>query len=90
MMYFEIFFYIKLSIYNAIDNIQLKLNSYSSLIKEETQRPKYNRLLEHAFIKGIDQSRVDVAAYVCEILDAMERNGVSPFTTDQPAQAWID
>lgn len=61
-----------------------------SLIKEETQRPKYNRLLEHPFIKGIDQSRVDVAAYVCEILDAMERNGVSPFTTDQPAQAWID
>ncbi|XP_037302189.1 dual specificity mitogen-activated protein kinase kinase 4-like [Manduca sexta] len=60
------------------------------LIKEETQRPKYNRLLEHPFIKGINQSRADVAAYVCEVLDAMERNGVSPFTTDQPAQAWVD
>ncbi|CAD0199341.1 unnamed protein product [Chrysodeixis includens] len=60
------------------------------LIKEENQRPKYNRLLEHPFIKGIDQSRADVAAYVCEILEAMERNGVSPFTTDQPAQAWVD
>ncbi|KPJ02759.1 Dual specificity mitogen-activated protein kinase kinase 4 [Papilio xuthus] len=60
------------------------------LIKEETQRPKYNRLLEHPFIKGIEQSRADVAAYVCEVLDAMERNGVSPFTTDQPAQAWVD
>lgn len=64
--------------------------SFCSLIKEETQRPKYNRLLEHPFIKGIDQSRADVAAYVCEVLDAMERNGVSPFTTDQPAQAWVD
>ncbi|PZC86398.1 dual specificity mitogen-activated protein kinase kinase 4 [Helicoverpa armigera] len=60
------------------------------LIKEENQRPKYNRLLEHPFIKGIDQSRADVAAHVCEILEAMERNGVSPFTTDQPAQAWVD
>lgn len=61
-----------------------------SLIKEETQRPKYNKLLEHPFIKGIDTSRAEVAAHVCEILEAMERNGVSPFTTDQPAQAWLD
>lgn len=60
------------------------------LIKEETQRPKYNKLIEHPFIKGIDQSRTDVAEYVCQVLDNMERNGVSPFTTDQPAQAWAE
>lgn len=82
-------------LYRLIDpktyfHFQSKTSSNFSLIKEETQRPKYNRLLEHPFIKGIDQSRSDVAEYVCKILDAMERNGVSPFTTDQPAQAWVD
>lgn len=60
------------------------------LIKDETVRPNYDQLLEDPFIKGIDQSRGEVAAYVCEVLAAMESNGVSPFTMDQPAQAWID
>lgn len=71
-------------------NLNIILSLICSLIKEENQRPKYNRLLEHPFIKGIDQNRAEVAEHVCEILEAMERNGVSPFTTDQPAQAWVD
>ncbi|KAK3930449.1 Dual specificity mitogen-activated protein kinase kinase 4 [Frankliniella fusca] len=54
------------------------------LIKEETQRPKYNRLLEHDFIKRSETERVDVAAYVCSVLDDMANNGITAFTTDQP------
>lgn len=54
------------------------------LIKEETQRPKYNRLLEHDFIKRSETERVDVAAYVCSVLDDMLDNGITAFTTDQP------
>lgn len=59
------------------------------LIKEETKRPKYNKLLEHPFIKGPELGRAEVAAYVGDVLDAMASNGVSPFTTDQPAEAWV-
>lgn len=55
-----------------------------SLIKEETQRPKYNRLLEHGFIKRSETEKVDVAAYVCSVLDDMANNGIAAFTTDQP------
>ncbi|XP_034242418.1 dual specificity mitogen-activated protein kinase kinase 4 [Thrips palmi] len=54
------------------------------LIKEETQRPKYNRLLEHDFIKRSETEKVDVAAYVCSVLDDMANNGIAAFTTDQP------
>ena len=45
--------------------------SFFSLIKEENQRPKYNRLLEHSFIRGGERASPDVAAYVAEVLDAM-------------------
>jgi mitogen-activated protein kinase kinase 4 len=44
------------------------------LIKEETQRPKYNKLLEHPFLRASDASNVDVAAYVNEVLDQMANN----------------
>ncbi|KAJ8682578.1 hypothetical protein QAD02_018370 [Eretmocerus hayati] len=54
------------------------------LIKEETQRPKYNKLLEHPFIRISEEAKIDVAAYISDVLDNMARNGVSPFTTDQP------
>lgn len=63
---------------------------FRSLIKDETVRPNYDQLLDDPFIKGIDQSRSEVAAYVCEVLTEMESNGVSPFTMDQPAQSWTD
>ncbi|XP_046745391.1 dual specificity mitogen-activated protein kinase kinase 4-like isoform X3 [Diprion similis] len=54
------------------------------LIKEETQRPKYNKLLEHPFIRKGEEAKIDVAAYVSGVLDSMANNGVTPFTTNQP------
>lgn len=73
-----------------VSTIRIQLSAYGpslslfSLIKEETQRPKYNRLLEHDFIKRSETERVDVAAYVCSVLDDMANNGITAFTTDQP------
>ncbi|XP_069691168.1 dual specificity mitogen-activated protein kinase kinase 4 isoform X4 [Periplaneta americana] len=54
------------------------------LIKEETQRPKYNKLLEHTFIRSSDEANVDVAQYVSEVLDLMANNGATAFTMNQP------
>ncbi|KAH0947267.1 hypothetical protein HN011_011028 [Eciton burchellii] len=54
------------------------------LIKEETQRPKYNKLLEHPFIRRAEEATIDVAAYISSVLDNMANNGVTPFTTNQP------
>ncbi|XP_046660034.1 dual specificity mitogen-activated protein kinase kinase 4 isoform X2 [Homalodisca vitripennis] len=54
------------------------------LIKEELQRPKYNRLLEHPFICRSAESSVDVAQYVSEVLDQMADNGATMFTMNQP------
>lgn len=39
------------------------------LTKEERQRPKYNKLLEHPFIKRYQELEVDTATYFCNILD---------------------
>ncbi|KAF4522067.1 hypothetical protein B566_EDAN004050 [Ephemera danica] len=44
------------------------------LIKDETQRPKYNKLLEHPFLRASDASNVDVASYVNCVLDRMANN----------------
>lgn len=60
------------------------LHKYFSLMKDETLRPKYNKLLQHPFIINGEKEEVDVAAYVCDILDAMANNGISAFTTNQP------
>ncbi|XP_014215798.1 dual specificity mitogen-activated protein kinase kinase 4 [Copidosoma floridanum] len=54
------------------------------LIKEENQRPKYNKLLEHQFIRISEEAAIDVAAYIGGVLDNMANNGVTPFTTNQP------
>lgn len=59
-------------------------SSPRSLIKEETQRPKYNKLLEHPFIRRSDDASIDVAAYVSGILDSMANNGITAFTMNQP------
>lgn len=45
------------------------------LIKEEGQRPKYIKLLEHPFIKTSDTAKVDVADYVTYVLERWEQNG---------------
>ena len=53
------------------------------LIKDETQRPKYTRLLSHDFIVRSDTERVDVADYVTHILErydareGMDEDGVA-------------
>lgn len=62
----------------------------NSLIKEETNRPKYSKLLQHHFIQRGERSHTDVAAYVCDILESMANNGITPFTTNQPAECWYD
>ncbi|XP_071442274.1 dual specificity mitogen-activated protein kinase kinase 4-like isoform X3 [Hetaerina americana] len=54
------------------------------LIKDETQRPKYNKLLEHPFIKCSDETAIDVALYVSDILDRMSNNGRTMFTMNDP------
>uniref|UniRef100_A0A1B6CQT0 mitogen-activated protein kinase kinase n=1 Tax=Clastoptera arizonana TaxID=38151 RepID=A0A1B6CQT0_9HEMI len=54
------------------------------LIKEENQRPKYNKLLEHPFIRCSDEAKIDVAYYVSDVLDNMANNGATMFTMNQP------
>lgn len=60
------------------------------LIKEETHRPKYAKLLQHPFIQRGEKSRTDVAAYVMDILESMANNGITEFTTNQPAEVWYE
>ncbi|XP_058808761.1 dual specificity mitogen-activated protein kinase kinase 4 isoform X2 [Phymastichus coffea] len=54
------------------------------LIKEENQRPKYNKLLDHPFIQMSEGATINVAAYIGGVLDNMANKGVTPFTTNQP------
>lgn len=61
-----------------------------SLIKEEINRPKYSKLLQHSFILRGEKSHTDVATYVSDILETMSFLGITPFTTDQPAECWFD
>lgn len=56
---------------------------YFSLIKEENQRPKYNRLLVHPFIIQSETSNVNTSQYFSEILDNMLDNGTI-YTMDIP------
>lgn len=55
-----------------------------SLIKSEKSRPKYKQLLQDKFITRWQSEKVDVAAYVTEIMDEMDKNGFSGFTTNLP------
>lgn len=87
----------------SIENLQ-----FSSLIKEETNRPKYKTLLQHPFIQLHEKLQPyvhpEVASYVgktsthlllftinnfvslaVNILESMANNGITQFTTDQPA-----
>ncbi|KAK6643076.1 Dual specificity mitogen-activated protein kinase kinase 4 [Polyplax serrata] len=45
------------------------------LIKDENQRPKYNALLQHLFIKRSDDDKVDVALYYPDLME----DWISPF-----------
>ncbi|CAD1469427.1 unnamed protein product, partial [Heterotrigona itama] len=46
-------------------------------------RPKYNKLLEHPFIRKAEEDTVDVSAYISGVLDNMVLRGLTPFTTNR-------
>uniref|UniRef100_A0A673Z1E4 mitogen-activated protein kinase kinase n=1 Tax=Salmo trutta TaxID=8032 RepID=A0A673Z1E4_SALTR len=52
------------------------------LTKDESKRPKYKELLKHAFILMYEERSVDVASYVCRILDQMPTSPSSPMYVD--------
>ncbi|XP_053692670.1 dual specificity mitogen-activated protein kinase kinase 4-like [Sabethes cyaneus] len=58
------------------------------LIKDEKDRPKYGKLLQHSFLQRVQQAHTDVSAYVSQILESMANNGITPFTTNLPAERW--
>lgn len=74
----------------AMEGLNNNLRVPCSLIKDESLRPKYSKLLQHPFILYGEQSRTDVAAYVTDALESMARHGITPFTTNQPAECWSD
>ena len=72
---------------NTYHNVLL---SILSLIKEESNRPKYSKLLQHPFIQRGERSYTDVATYVSDILQTMTLHGITCFTTDEPAECWFE
>ncbi|XP_071552821.1 dual specificity mitogen-activated protein kinase kinase 4 isoform X2 [Panulirus ornatus] len=52
------------------------------LIKDEISRPKYKQLLEHEFVIRSRADPMDVAEFVCGILDKMANNGRAMYTYD--------
>ncbi|XP_039595090.1 dual specificity mitogen-activated protein kinase kinase 4 isoform X1 [Polypterus senegalus] len=52
------------------------------LTKDESKRPKYRELLKHTFILMYEERHVDVASYVCKILDHMPASPSSPMYVD--------
>uniref|UniRef100_A0AAR2LT34 mitogen-activated protein kinase kinase n=1 Tax=Pygocentrus nattereri TaxID=42514 RepID=A0AAR2LT34_PYGNA len=52
------------------------------LTKDESKRPKYRELLKHPFILMYEERSVDVASYVCRILDQMPASPSSPMYVD--------
>ncbi|KAG0719302.1 Dual specificity mitogen-activated protein kinase kinase 4 [Chionoecetes opilio] len=58
-------------------------NTFSEdLIKDESSRPKYKQLLEHAFVMRSKADPMDVAEFVSGILDKMANNGRVMYTYD--------
>ncbi|XP_064780466.1 dual specificity mitogen-activated protein kinase kinase 4-like isoform X3 [Oncorhynchus masou masou] len=52
------------------------------LTKDESKRPKYKELLKHPFILMYEERFVDVASYVCRILDQIPASPTSPMYVD--------
>ncbi|XP_077406651.1 dual specificity mitogen-activated protein kinase kinase 4b isoform X2 [Vanacampus margaritifer] len=52
------------------------------LTKDESKRPKYRELLKHPFILMYEERFVDVASYVCRILDKIPASPISPMYVD--------
>ncbi|CAH1794530.1 unnamed protein product [Owenia fusiformis] len=62
----------KLSQEDRFSNSFVKLVN-TCLTKDEKSRPKYNKLLEDPFIRQYSEKQVDVASYVCLVLDKMDQ-----------------
>ncbi|KAG8008922.1 Dual specificity mitogen-activated protein kinase kinase 4, partial [Nibea albiflora] len=52
------------------------------LTKDESKRPKYKELLKRPFILMYEERFVDVAGYVCRILDQIPASPISPMYVD--------
>ncbi|TWW70433.1 Dual specificity mitogen-activated protein kinase kinase 4 [Takifugu flavidus] len=52
------------------------------LTKDESKRPKYKELLKDPFIQMYEERSVDVAGYVCRLLDQMPASPSSPTYMD--------
>ncbi|TKS91338.1 Dual specificity mitogen-activated protein kinase kinase 4 [Collichthys lucidus] len=52
------------------------------LTKDESRRPKYKELLKDPFIQMYEERSVDVAGYVCRLLDQMPASPSSPMYMD--------
>ncbi|XP_077980751.1 dual specificity mitogen-activated protein kinase kinase 4-like isoform X2 [Glandiceps talaboti] len=48
----------------------------SCLTKDATERPKYRELLKHPFIKRYEEIDIDVANYLCDVLDRMPQTPI--------------
>ncbi|XP_034057867.1 dual specificity mitogen-activated protein kinase kinase 4a isoform X2 [Gymnodraco acuticeps] len=52
------------------------------LTKDESKRPKYKELLKDPFIQMYEERSVDVASYVCRLMDQMPTSPSSPMYMD--------
>uniref|UniRef100_A0A8C9XUB3 mitogen-activated protein kinase kinase n=1 Tax=Sander lucioperca TaxID=283035 RepID=A0A8C9XUB3_SANLU len=52
------------------------------LTKDESKRPKYKELLKDPFIQMYEERSVDVASYVCRLMDQMPASPSSPMYMD--------
>lgn len=75
------------TIIELLKNLTYSCPVFCSLIKKESDRPKYSRLLEMPFIRRGETSHTDVAVYVADILESMENDGITQFTANQPAES---
>lgn len=77
--------------YNDMEFSQEFVNFVNTcLIKDEKDRPKYGKLLQHPFIQRAEKSHTDASVYVSAILESMANNGITQFTTNLPAEGWND
>ncbi|XP_057570169.1 dual specificity mitogen-activated protein kinase kinase 4 isoform X3 [Hippopotamus amphibius kiboko] len=58
------------------------------LTKDESKRPKYKELLKHPFILMYEERAVEVACYVCKILDQMPATPSSPILETWRRSYW--
>ncbi|CAI9719581.1 specificity mitogen-activated kinase kinase 4-like isoform X3 [Octopus vulgaris] len=64
--------------YDSRFSDEFKSFLYTCLIKDERRRPKYGKLLDHPFIRRYEEEEVDVAGYVCNVIDQYyETQGLS-------------